>query len=125
MKITILVPVYEAVAGPATAVSAREQFRIDALAEVLRGTLAGELTVIEGGFDDAPATGYLLGLQVSSTVDPQFARRIIAFNEDRSTIMKRLELHGFAAAIEKQRYFEWCTRPEAERGYGLVGRTEG
>jgi hypothetical protein len=124
MKITIVVPVYEPAAHLATAVSARQQFQVDVLAEAFRGALTTEVTIVEGGLGDAPATGYLLAFQVPSTVDPQLARRIVAFNEDRSSIMKRVELLGLVGAVEKQRYFEWCTRRHDERGYGLVGRTD-
>lgn len=124
MNVSILVPAYEPVANLATTTSARQLFRADELAEAIRGALAIDVPVIEGGLANAPATGYLLAFQVPSTVDPQLARRIVAFDEDRASLMKRLELHGFAGAVEKQRYFEWRTRPDAERGYGLVGKKD-
>jgi hypothetical protein len=38
--------------------------------------------------------------------------------------MRRVEQHGFVATVEKQRYFEWRARREAERGYGLVGKKD-
>jgi hypothetical protein len=123
VKVTLLVPPYQP-AGDAATDPARQLARADELAEALRATLSIDVPVVDGPLAAAPASGYLLVFRVPSTVDPAVARRIIAFDEDRSSVMKRLELHGFAGAVEKQRYFEWCTRRDDERGYGLVGRKD-
>lgn len=122
MKVTILVPPYEPAA--AEGAPARQLARADALAEAMRGALAIDVPIVDGPLATAPVTGYLLAFRVPSTVDPEIARRIIAFDEDRASIMKRVEQLGFAAAVEKQRYFEWTTRPDDDRGYGLVGRKD-
>lgn len=124
MKVTILVPPYEPAGDAATTDSARQLSRADELAEAIRRALSIDVPVVDGPLAAAPATGYLLAFRVPSTVSPELARRIIAFDEDRSSVMKRLELHGFAGAVEKQRYFEWCTHRDGERGYGLVGRRD-
>jgi hypothetical protein len=122
VKVAILVPPYPH--ADATASSARQIARADELAGAIRRALSIDVPVVDGTLADAPATGYLLAFRVPSTVDPELARRVIAFDEDRSSIMKRVELLGFAGAVEKQRYFEWCTRPDGDRGYGLVGRKD-
>lgn len=124
MKLAIVVPPYEPGGDVSTSASARQLARADELAEAMRSALAIDVPVVEGPLASAPADGYLLAFRVPSTVDPEVARRIIAFDEDRSSVMKRIEQHGFAGAVEKQRYFEWCTRRDAERGYGLVGRKD-
>ena len=124
MKISILVPVHDAsVARPNTA-SARELCHADQLAEAMRGALGVEVPVFEGSLADAPATGYLLAFAVPSTVDPALARRIVAFDQDRSGIVQRIERAGFAAAVEKHRYFQWHSQPDTDRGSGLIGRRD-
>jgi hypothetical protein len=124
MKVSILVPAYEPVAHLATTVSARQMFQVDELAQAIQCALSIEIPIFQGTLADAPASGYLLAFQVPSTIDPQLAHRIVAFDEDRSSLMRRVEQHGFVAAVEKQRYFEWRTRRDAERGYGLVGKKD-
>lgn len=122
MKVSILVPAYEPVADMVTAVSLRRFSQVDELAQAMQGALSIEVPIFEGRLTEAPASGYVLAFRVPSTVDPQLAQRIIAFDEGRSNIMKRAERHGFVAAVEKQRYFQWCTHPGTDRGYGLVGK---
>lgn len=126
MKISIIIPRCKPAANLATAVAARRLFQVDELAKAIRDTLSmGALPpIVEGTIIEAPASGYLLAFQVPSTVDSQFAHRIIALDEDRSNVMRRLESHEFAAAVEKQRYFEWRTHRDLERGYGLIGKKD-
>lgn len=124
MKVSILVPSYEPVPHLPTVVSARQFSQVDELARAMQGALSIEVPIFEGGLRDAPESGYVFAFDVPSAVDPQLAQRIIAFEEDRSDVMKRAERHGFVAAVEKHRYFQWRTHPNADRGYGLVGKRE-
>jgi hypothetical protein len=133
MKISILIPVHDAAAArqhPASAgsagsvASARELCHADQLAAAMRGALGVDVPILEGSLADAPATGYLLAFAVPSTVDPALARRIVAFDEDRSGIVQRIEQQGFAAAVEKHRYFQWYSQPDSDRGSGLIGRKD-
>jgi hypothetical protein len=103
---------------------ARELVSADELAEAMRVALSIDVPVVAAPLTSAPADGYLLAFHVPSTIDPELARRVIAFDEDRSSIMKRLEQYGFAGAVEKHRYFQWRTQRDDERGYGLVGRKD-
>jgi hypothetical protein len=124
MKISILIPVHDAAAARPNLASARELCHADQLAEAMRGALGIEVPILEGSLADAPATGYLLAFTVPSTVDPALARRIVAFDEDRSGIVQRIEHAGFAAAVEKHRYFQWYSQPDRDRGSGLIGRKD-
>jgi hypothetical protein len=124
VKVTLLVPPFETAGAAVATDSARQLAHADALAEAIRGALSIDVPIVDGPLAAAPATGYLLAFRVPATVDPELARRIIAFDEDRATVMKRVEQHGFAGAVEKQRYFEWTTHPDDDRGYGLVGRKD-
>ena len=124
MKVAIVVPPYELVGNASTTTSARENDAADELAEAMRRALAIDVPVIEGPLSGAPAEGYLLAFRVPWVIDPALARRIIAFDEDRSSIMKRVEQHGFAGAVEMHRYFQWRTQRDRERGYGLIGKKE-
>ncbi len=124
MKVSILVPAFEPIADLPTVVSARQFSEVDELAQAMQGALSIEVPIVEGSLREAPASGYVFAFDVPSTVDPQLAQRIIAFEEDRSDIMKRAERHGFVAAVEKYRYFQWRTHPDADRGYGLVGKRD-
>jgi len=105
-------------------VSDRTLHHADELARALADKLAIEIPVIIGTLADAPATGYLVVFELPITSDTRSGPRIIALYEDRSMIMKKVEAFSLAAAVEKQRYFEWCTRRSDERGFGLVGRKD-
>jgi hypothetical protein len=126
MKVSIVISKPAPISGadPATAGSMRDLFHTTELAQALSGALSIEVRVVDGGLEAAPPDGYLLVFQVPATIDPESAHRIVALDEDRSSLMKRVESHGFVAAVEKQRYFEWCSRREAERGYGIVGKKD-
>ena len=88
------------------------------------------LPTLQTHFDASGSTlqwivdGYLLAFAVPPTVGPALARRIVAFNEDRSGIVQRIEQAGFAAAVEKHRYFQWYSQPDRDRGDGLIGRRD-
>ncbi len=119
MKVTILVPVN---ARPAAV--AEQPWHVDELAKAVGDALAIEVPIVEGMLADAPATGYVIVFELRADAPVQQGPRIVAFDADRSSIMKRVESHNLAAAVEKQRYFQWRTRREQERGYGLVGRKD-
>jgi hypothetical protein len=124
VKLAIVVPPYETVGPAAATESARQLAHADALAEAMRAALSIDVPIVEGPLAEAPEAGYLLAFRVPSAVDPALARRIISFDEDRADVMKRLEQHGFAGAVEKHRYFQWYAQPDKERGYGLIGRKD-
>jgi hypothetical protein len=124
VKVAIVTPPYELVGNAPTTTSSREMDRADELAEAMRGALGIDVPVIEGPLTKAPAQGYLLAFRVPRAIDPALAHRIVAFDEDRSSVMKRLEQHGFAGAVEMHRYFQWRTQRDRERGYGLIGKKE-
>jgi hypothetical protein len=124
VKVAIVIPPHET-AGNASTTSVREAVSADELAEAMRAALAIDVPVIETPLTSPLPDGYLLVFHtVPWTIGPELARRIISIDEDRSSIMKNLEQHGFAGAIEKYRYFQWCTKRDDERGYGLVGRKD-
>ena len=123
MKVAIIIPPRETVGHPWPQTSAREAGRADELAEAMRGALAIDVPVIETPLTSPLPDGYLLVFHtVPWTIGPELARRIIAIDEDRSSIMKNVEQHGFAGAIEKYRYFMWSAQRDKERGDGLVGK---
>src|SRR5262245_21107368 len=91
----------------------------------MRHALAIEVPVVEVPLAGAPADGYLLVFHRAPwAVTPELARRIIAFDEDRASVMEDVEQYGFAGAVEKHRYFQWRAQRDKERGYGLVGRKD-
>jgi hypothetical protein len=121
VKVAIVVPPYASASAAST--SAREQGSVDELAEAMRSALAIDVPVLETPLAGLPADGYLIVFHtVPWTVDAEVARRIIAIDEGRSSIMKNLEQHGFAGAVETHRYFLWRTQRDQERGDGLVGK---
>jgi hypothetical protein len=120
VKVTIVVP-----SSADAPVAAHEMESAGELAEAMRNALAIDVPVVEVPLASVPMDGYLFVFhRVPWVVDPEVARRIIAFDEDRSSIMKNVEQHGFAGAVEKYRYFQWSAQREKERGYGLVGRKD-
>lgn len=110
MKLTIIAP--------------RRDRHVDELAAAVGAALAIDVPIIEGGLADAPAEGYLLVFDTLGLADARDGARIIAVDVDRSTIMKRVEAQGFAAAVEKHRLFQWSAQRDKERGDGVVGRKD-
>jgi hypothetical protein len=124
VKLTILVPAGVPTPELATAATPRRFYRVDEFARAIGDALAIDVPIVEGKLADAPSDGYLLAFDLPITVDARDGTRIVAFGVDRATIMKRVEAQTLAAAVEKHRYFEWCTRRADERGDGLVGRKD-
>jgi hypothetical protein len=125
VKVAIVVPPYNVVGNASTTTSARENAGADELAEAMRVALGIDVPVVEAPLTSAPTEGYLLVFHtVPWVVEPELARRIIAFDEGRAYIMKDVEQYGFAGAVEMHRYFQWRTQRDRERGYGLIGRKD-
>ena len=124
MKFTIVISADTAYPDLPTAVSPRTFNAVDELAAAASGVLGTGVPVIEGTLGDAPTTGYLLVFDLPRGIDSRLGSRIVAINEDRSSIMKTVERYNLAAAIEKHRYFEWRANRDSDRAYGLVGRKD-
>ncbi len=124
MKVTAVVSSFVATPDLPSVSAPRDFHQVDALATALGEALGIEVPIFEGTLADAPAEGYLLVFELRHHDDPRLGPRIIAFEEDRSTIMETAEAFRLAAAIEKHRYFQWSRRRAEERGYGLVGRKD-
>lgn len=124
MKVAIIVPAFEPVPGLPTATAPRKFHAADSLAKSLGEALGIDVPVVEGSLKDVSMSGYLLVFELPRDFDRQLGPRIVAFFEDRSTIMKSVEERNLAGAVEKHRYFLWRTRRGDERGYGLVGRKD-
>jgi hypothetical protein len=124
VKVFIVVPPYESAGPAATSGPAHETEGAGELAEAMRGALAIDVPVLVAPLTSAPTDGYLLAFRVPRSIDPSVARRIIAFDEDRSSVMKNVEQYGFAGAVEKHRYFQWRHQRDRERGYGLIGKKD-
>ena len=123
MKVAIVVPPYAVVGNASTTTSARENAGADELAEAMGVALGIDVPVVEAPLTSAPTEGYLLVFHRGPwVVEPELARRIIAFDEGRAYIMEDVEQYGFAGAVEMHRYFQWRTQRDRERGYGLVGK---
>lgn len=109
MKVTVIVPPFEPVPGLATATAPREFHAADLLAKSLAKALGIDVPVVEGSLPDTSISGYLLVSELPRNFDRRIGPRIVAFYEDRSTIMKTVEDLNLAGAVEKHRYFLWRT----------------
>jgi hypothetical protein len=124
VKVTAIVPAFRPVATLKTATAPRAMHGVDMLARAVGHALCIEVPIVEGTLADAPPDGYLLVFELRYDDDPRLGPRIVAFNQDRSTIMKNVETFNLAAAVEKQIYFQWRMDPQKHRGYGLIGRKD-
>jgi len=105
--------------------------RYRGLVEALEQHTAGPVSLRTGFLRDAPPGVILVR---SSDYDAMMdevvadreaiAARTILLEADRSNVFALLERHGFAGAVEKQRFFDWRTEPDQETGGGLHCRRD-
>lgn len=122
MKLSILVP-------PSTTsahVSPRDFHHADELARTLGVSVGVEVPVIEGTLDDVPEDGFVVVFELPrGPLDPRLCQRVIAFDRDRSTVMKELEEWSLACAVDKFHSAAWRQHHEQQGpGVGVIGRRD-
>lgn len=124
VKVSIVIPAVDPTPVLKNAVPPREFHRVEELSTALGEALGVAVPIVEGRLADAPKAGYLIMFGVPRDIDPTLGSRIVAFDEDRSSIMKNVEALNLAAAVEKQRYVAWRMGRTDERRIGVVGRKD-
>ena len=126
MRIVAVITPFETAQGrrPLTTVdAARASYAVDEFAEAVGRAAGLAVPVIEGGLGEVPADAWALLFDARGLAErPELARRVVLMNADRATVLRKLEEHQLAGAVEKHRYFLWQASRQQEDGGGLFAR---
>jgi hypothetical protein len=106
-------------------VGERDGYSVDDFAARLGQAAGTTVTIVEGGWEHAPADGFIIIYDTLNEAEhPELAPRMIVVNLGRSVLPEHLERWKLAGGIQSHRYMLWQQTPDADRGTGVFGRRD-